>query len=289
MSLAKLKKSSSLQKLTKELDKLKGGSGNKDERFWIPEVDKARNGYAVIRFLDAPFVDGEDAMPWVQVFSHGFQGPGGWYIEGCHTTVGKDCPVCKSNSQLWATGSEANKTIVRSRKRKLNYISNILVVKDPASPENEGKIFLFKYGKKIFDKIKEVIEPQFQDEAALNPFNFWEGANFKLKIRDVEGYRNYDKSEFDSSSAVSDDDDVIEELWKKCYSLKEFLGGSDLLSYEDAQAKLDRVLGSSKVSSFTAKAEDVELEEEENSAPFDSSSSEEEDDTLSFFKKLAQE
>ncbi len=200
-NLSALKKNSSLGKLARALETNTKNSGSKeDERLWQPEVDSAGNGYAVIRFLDAPAVDGEDAMPWVQVFSHGFQGPGGWYIENSLTTLGQKDPVSEYNTQLWNSGIEANKEIARKQKRRLTYISNVLVIKDTANPANEGKVFLYKYGKKIFDKIKEKIEPQFEDEKAVNPFSFWEGANFKLKIRKVEGYRNYDKSEFDNPS-----------------------------------------------------------------------------------------
>ena len=291
MSLAALKKKSSLDKLTKELGKLKTGGGSKDERFWQPEVDKAGNGYAIIRFLDTPFVDGEEGMPWVQVFNHGFQGPGGWFIENCLTTVGQPCPVCELNGRHWNSGVEADKDIARRQKRKLSYVANILVVKDGDHPENEGKVFLYRFGKKIFDKIKEQIEPQFEDESPVNPFNFWEGANFKLKIRNVEGYRNYDKSEFDRQSVVSDDDDEIEKLWKACYSLKEFVDQKDFKSYDFLQKKLDQVLGN------VNQRKTVEEDSGDDEPSFttvstndsDSDMNESDDDTLSFFKRLAQE
>ena len=197
MSLSSLKKGSSLDKLKKAVEQSSAGNGgggkNVDERFWQPEVDAAGNGYAVIRFLDTPAVDGEDGLPWVQIWSHGFQGPGGWYIENSLTTLGKTDPVSEYNTVLWNSGIEANKEIARKQKRKLTYIANVLVISDAKRPQNEGKVFLFKFGKKIFDKIKEQLEPQFQDEKPMNPFDFWKGANFKVKIRNVEGYRNYDK------------------------------------------------------------------------------------------------
>jgi gp32 DNA binding protein like len=287
MNLNSLKNKSSFDKLTKAIEGLsKSQSGGADNRFWQPDVDKAGNGYAVIRFLDAPQVDGEDAMPWVQIFNHGFQGPGGWLIDNCLTSINQKCPVCEHNSSLWNSGIEANKEIVRKQKRKLSYISNILVVKDPAHPENEGKTFLYKFGKKIFDKIKEKIEPQFEDEKAINPFNFWQGANFKLKIRNVEGYRNYDKSEFDVVSAVADSDDEIEKLWKGSYSLKEFLDRKEFKSYDELKEKLERVLGTGGVKPRTKSAEEVELEDEVNSDPTAAS---EDDDALGYFSKLAGE
>ncbi len=245
MNLASLKKSNSLDKLSRALEKT--NEPNKkvsDDRFWQPEVDKTGNGYAIIRFLDAPAVDGEDGLPWVQIWSHGFQGPGGWYIENSLTTLGQQDPVSQLNSKLWNSGTEANKEVARKQKRKLNYISNILVIQDSKHPENEGKVFLFKYGKKIFDKINEVLTPQFEDEKPLNPFDFWKGANFKLKIRTVEGYRNYDKSEFDVQSAVFDGEDKkIEEVWKASNSLKSFLLPENFKSFDELEKRLNLVLG----------------------------------------------
>jgi len=286
MSLASLKKkSSSIDKLTKELGKLKGGtSSSKDDRFWQPEVDKAGNGYAVIRFLDSPFVDGEDAMPWVQVFNHGFQGPGGWLIENCLTSINKQCPVCEHNSTLWNSGIESNKDIVRKQKRKLTYIANILVVKDAADPSNEGKVFLYKFGKKIFDKVQALLEPEFEDETAVNPFNFWEGANLKLKIRKVEGYRNYDKSEFDSPSPVSEDDAEIERLWKASHSLKGFLDPKEFMPYDEMKAKLNRVLG---LAGAPKPTRTVEEDSGDDEPAFETSADSSDDDALDFFRKLA--
>jgi hypothetical protein len=287
-NLSALKKNSSLGKLARALESTTKNSGSKeDERLWQPEVDAAGNGYAVIRFLDAPAVDGEDGMPWVQVFSHGFQGPGGWYIENSLTTLGQKDPVSEYNTQLWNSGIEANKEIARKQKRRLTYISNVLVIKDTANPANEGKVFLYKYGKKIFDKIKEKIEPQFEDEKAVNPFSFWEGANFKLKIRKVEGYRNYDKSEFDNPSPLFDgDDDKIEKVWKAEYSLKEFLDPKHFKSYDELKSKLDRVLGLDGVAAARAKskAEDLELADEDVGV-----AATDDDDSMAFFGKLAED
>ena len=260
-------------------------AGSKDDtRFWQPEVDKAGNGMAVIRFLPAPAADGDDALPWVRVFNHGFQGPGGWYIENSLTTLNQKDPVSEYNSILWNSGIEANKEIARKQKRRLTYISNILVVSDPKNPENEGQIKLYKYGKKIFDKISEAMNPEFADETPLNPFDFWEGANFKIKIRQVEGYRNYDKSEFDSITPVDGDDDKLEALWKKEYSLKEFLDPKQFKSYDALKAKLDKVLGLDGVAPVKTKAEDTILNTAK-SAP----SLNENDEELDYFRSLAED
>ena len=210
-----------------------------DDRFWRPTVDKAGNGYAVIRFLPAPA--GED-VPFVRLFDHAFQGPGGWLIDGCLTTINEKCPVCEHNSALWATGSKENQDSVRKQKRKLSFISNIYVVKDPSNPENEGRVFLFKYGKKIFDKLNAAMNPEFEDEDSVNPFDFWTGANFKLKIRKVEGYQNYDKSEFDKPEPLLSDDDELEAIWKREYSLQPFLDKSNYKSYDDIKNRLNKVL-----------------------------------------------
>ena len=246
-SLADLKKSrGGFEKLMKEVEKIQNPSNNgqNDERFWQPEVDKAGNGMAIIRFLDAPSVDGDDGLPWVKLFNHGFQGPGGWYIENSLTTLGQKDPVSEYNSTLWNSGIEANKEIARKQKRRLVYIANVLIISDPKNPENEGQIKLYKFGKKIFDKLTEAMNPQFEDEKAVNPFDFWDGANFKIKIRQVEGYRNYDKSEFEKPSALFDGDDAkLEALWKKEYSLKEFLDPKHFKPYDVLKAKLDKVLG----------------------------------------------
>ena len=300
MTLSNLKnKGSSLDKLKKAVEASSAGGNNKssaDDRFWQPEVDAAGNGYAVIRFLDTPAVDGEDGLPWVQIWSHGFQGPGGWYIENSLTTLGKTDPVSEYNTVLWNSGIEANKEIARKQKRKLTYVANILVVSDPKRPQNEGKVFLYKFGKKIFDKVKEKLEPQFADETPLNPFDFWKGANFKVKIRNVEGYRNYDKSEFDSPAALFNGDDAqIEKTWKSAYSLKDFLKPENFKTYDELKAKLERVLGAGGTAAASAKR----IDDEEESAPVIRSAPAKkavtaenvtvEDDDMAFFEKLAAE
>ena len=295
MSFSNLKKSSksSLDKINQQVSKLASpeGEGRKqDTRFWQPEVDKSGNGYAVIRFLPSP--DGED-VPFVRIFDHGFQGPGGqWYIEKSLTTIGKADPVSEYNSQLWATKLQANQDQVRKQKRKLNFISNIYVVSDKAHPENEGKVKLFKFGKRIFDKIKDVMQPQFQDEEPVNPFDFWKGANFKLKIRKVEGYRNYDKSEFESIAPLSADDAEIERVWTQQHSLVEFTDARHFKSYEELKKKLESVL--SGVPAAVRHAEEVDLATPAAAKPAAAARpapqlEEDDDSSLSYFANLAAE
>ena len=299
MSFENLKKQSKLgsltSKLVKEVEKMSSTSSGADERLWKPEVDKTGNGFAVIRFLPAP--DGEE-LPWAKMYSHAFQGPGGWYIENSLTTIGGRDPLGEHNRDLWNTGTEANKETVRKQKRKLNYYSNIYVVKDPANPQNEGKVFLFKYGKKIFDKIMEAMQPEFADESSINPFDLWQGSNFKLKIVKKDGYWNYDKSEFGSSEPLLSDDDAMEALWKKEYSLAAVTAPDQFKSYEELEKRLKMVLGQKP----TNRRMDEEVEDEDNdrgsytsesneiketSNSLDSSS-EDEDDALSYFQKLAE-
>lgn len=289
MSFSQLKKKSqaNIDALSKEIDKIsKGSESYKDDRFWSPERDKSGNGYAVIRFL--PPAEGED-LPWARMFSHGFQGKGGWFIENCPTTLGLPCPVCEGNNELWNSGVESDKEIARQRKRKLSYISNIYVVSDPANKQNEGKVFLYKYGKKIFDKISEKMKPQFEDESPMNPFDFWAGANFKLKIRTVQGYVNYDKSEFDSPEAFLDGNDKdLEKIWAMQYSLREFTNPSQFKSYEDLSSKLKQVLsGSTAGKASVAEESESSFEKAFSSKPkketFDSA---EDDDAMSYFEKL---
>tara|TARA_B100002019_G_scaffold92439_2_gene79732 strand:- start:9809 stop:10756 length:948 start_codon:yes stop_codon:yes gene_type:complete len=241
MSFADLKKksSSNLQFLQKELEKTVSNK-NVDDRFWKPEVDTSGNGYAVIRFLPAP--EGE-TVPWAKVYSHAFQGPGGWYIENSLTTLGDKDPVGEVNRRLWNSGSDVDKDTARKQKRKLSYYSNIVVVKDPKHPENEGKVFLYKYGKKIHDKILAAMQPEFQDETPVNVFDLWEGANFKLKIKKVAGFWNYDSSEFDSVAALSSDDSELETIWKQEHSLEAFTAREQFKSYEDLEKRLNLVLG----------------------------------------------
>ncbi len=298
MSFADLKKQSKLgsltQKLVKEVEKMNNnGGGSSDDRLWKLECDKSGNGYAVIRFLPAP--DGED-LPFVKLYSHAFQGPGGWYIENSLTTLGQKDPVSEYNSLLWNNGTDAGKDAARKQKRKLTYISNIYVVKDPANPQNEGKVMLYKYGKKIFDKLTAAMQPEFEDEEAIDPFDFWQGANFKLKAKNVAGYRNYDSSEFAAVSPLLDDDDALESLWKKQFSLAEIVANDQFKTYEELKTRLDYVLGNKK----TATPE-YEVAEEDNDrgaaeelvtaavSTTPSSVNEDEDDALSYFQKLAEE
>ena len=248
MSFATMKKdrNKSLESLIKETEKINSpsfGNGD-DDRFWRTALDKSGNGYAVIRFLPAP--TGED-VPWVRTFNHGFQGPGGWYIENSLTTLGQKDPVSEYNTSLWNSGIEANKDIARKQKRRLTYISNVYIVKDPSNPENEGTVRLFKYGKKIFDKVNDMMNPTFEDETPRNPFDLWEGANFKMKIRKVDGFSNYDKSEFDNPAPLLEDDDKMEEVWKTEHSLQEFLAADNFKSYNDLKVKLDKILGTATV------------------------------------------
>ena len=296
MSFAKLKKQSKLgsltQKLVKEVEKMNNTGGQGDDRLWKLEVDKGGNGYAVIRFLPAP--DGED-LPFVKLYSHAFQGPGGWYIENSLTTLGQKDPVSEFNSQLWNNGTDAGKDTARKQKRKLTYISNIYVVKDPANPENEGKTFLYKYGKKIFDKLTAAMQPEFEDEEAIDPFDFWQGANFKLKAKNVAGYRNYDSSEFAATSALLDDDDAMEAVWKKEHSLAELVAADQFKSYDELKTRLGYVLGNKQVRN-DAETVEQEVEDVRASAPVVEtvesvsrpSTTEDEDDTLSYFAKLAE-
>jgi hypothetical protein len=294
MSFANLKKQSKLgsltAKLVKEVEKLNTNGTSGDDRLWKLEVDKSGNGYAVIRFLPAP--DGED-LPFVKLYSHAFQGPGGWYIENSLTTLGQKDPVSEYNSQLWNNGTDAGKDAARKQKRKLTYISNIYVVKDPANPENEGKVFLYKYGKKIFDKLTAAMQPEFEDEEAIDPFDFWQGANFKLKAKNVAGYRNYDSSEFTAVTPLLDDDDALESVWKKENSLKEFIDADQFKSYDDLKKRLEYVLGSKRpTSSIEEEDTDRGAAEELVTAAVStppSSLNEDDDDALSYFAKLAEE
>ena len=293
MSLESLKRSNSLDKLLGEVQKENAPQEKKsykDERLWKPEVDKSGNGYAVIRFL--PAVEGED-MPWAKVWNHAFQGPTGqWYIENSLTTLGKNDPVSEMNSAYWNTGIESDKEIARKQKRKLQYFSNIYVVSDTKHPENEGKVFLFRYGKKIFDKVMAAMQPEFEDEKAINPFDFWEGANFKLKIRKVAGYWNYDSSDFDNTSALFDNDEKIEETWKTQYALNEFSAATNFKSYEELKTRLDAVLsGSVTVGNVANQLEDAPIAAPKiDTVAVESTSvpqKEEEDDTMDYFAKLA--
>jgi len=301
MSFASLKKQSSLgsltAKLVKEVEKSNSPQGG-DDRLWKPEVDKAGNGYAVIRFLPAP--DGED-LPWTRMYSHAFQGPGGWYIENSLTTMNQKDPVSELNTSLWNSGVDSDKETARKQKRKLSYYSNIYVVRDPANPQNEGKVMLYKYGKKIHDKILAAMQPEFEDEEPINPFDFWAGADFKLKIKKVAGYWNYDSSEFARPGTLGDfSDDELEAIWKKEYSLEEISAPAQFKTYDELKKRLDYVLGISKPASRPVVDEEVAEEEEEyKPVPQDlkaelnslssNSSNDDEDDALSYFQRLAEE
>lgn len=302
MSFADLKRnrSSAISALTAAAEQSSGGQQQQksyvDDRFWKPTSDKAGNGYAVIRFLPAPA--GEE-LPWVRYWDHGFQGPGGlWYIESSLTSIGQQDPVSEMNTVLWNTGRDEDKALARERKRRLHYVANIQVISDPAKPENEGKVFLYKFGKKIFDKVMDVMQPQFADEQPVNPFDFWEGANFKIKIRKVDGWVNYDKSEFDGISAISQDDTEIEAIYNKLYSLQDFMDPKNYKSYEELKQRLNKVLGEAQVMTT---AESISLDETDNSPPWtdpapkaespsvtvNSVDDSDAEDTLSYFQKLA--
>ena len=299
MSFANLKRQSgNLDKLAKALEQISSSNesaGNQDN-FWKPEVDKAGNGLATIRFLPAPEVDGDDSLPWVKIFTHGFQGPGGWFIDNCLTTKNQQCPVCESNSALWNSGIEANKQIARDRKRRLSYIANVYIVSDPKHPENEGQVKLFKFGKKIFDKITEAMNPPFEDETPINPFDMWAGANFKLKIRKVAGYQNYDSSEFDDSSVLGNFDDAkLESIWKMEHSLQELVSDKEFKSYDDLKKRLDRVLGQAverpktTVETIKEQTRSQPVKDERDDTPWEDTSTVEEDDDMAYFRNLAEE
>ena len=319
MSFADLKKQSRMgsltEKLVKQVEKMNSNGSKDDDRFWKPVMDKSGVGSAVIRFLPAP--EGSE-LPWAQVWSHAFQGPGGWLIDNCLTTLGQQCPVCEKNRVLWNSGSDADKEEARKQKRKLSYFANIYVVRDPANPENQGKVFLYKFGKKIFDKIMAAMQPEFDDEQPINPFDFWEGANFKLKLKKVAGYWNYDASEFAAPSALFDgDDDELENLYKGLHDLNTFVDPKEFKSYDDLKKRLDYTLGLKG----TPKMQDPETQEEDSqwererkgdfsestsyNAPKSSSESDfnapditmssssedegdDDDDALSYFQKLAE-
>ena len=301
MSFADLKRKSqtNFSFLQKELEKSSTTGGGADERFWKPELDASGNGYAVIRFLPAP--EGE-TVPWAKLYSHAFQGPGGWYIENSLTTKGEKDPVGEVNRKLWNSGSDDDKEVARKQKRKLSYYSNIYVVSDPKNPDNNGKVFLYKYGKKIHDKILAAMNPEFQDETPINVFDLWEGANFKLKIKTVAGYWNYDSSEFAAPSALNSDDEEMEAVWKQEYSLEAFTAQDQFKSYEELEQRLNLVLGITQTPTSARAATVVNrMDEEEDedfaatisrrepSLPKVTSTVDDDDDALSYFARLAEE
>ena len=289
-----MKKSNTLDKLLSAAEAENQPQEKKsyvDERIWKPQLDKTGNGYAVLRFL--PASDGED-LPWAKLWSHAFQGPTGqWYIENSLTTLNQKDPVSEHNTVLWNSGVESDKEIARKQKRKLQYYSNVYIVTDTKNPENEGKVFLFRYGKKIFDKLMEAMQPQFDDEEAIDPFNLWKGANFKLKIRKVDGFWNYDKSEFEKSSALKDNDDELENIWKSQYSLADFTAPTNFKSYDELKTRLDTVLsgvatvGLASTVTVDEPVSTVKVDTPEEPAPTVDTS--EEDDTMDYFQKLADE
>jgi hypothetical protein len=297
---------SSLDKLRAAMEKASPADGVKqksfsDDTMWKPELDKTGNGYAVVRFLPTP--EGEE-NPWVSYFDHGFQGPGGWYIEKSLTTINKQDPVSEYNSQLWNTGIEANRDIARKQKRRLHYVSNVYVISDPKNPDNEGKVFKYRYGKKIYETLREAITPAFDDEIAINPFDLrGEGANFKIKIRKVDGYWNYDKSEFDKPAPLFDDEDKLNEVFGSIHSLSGIIAPSEFKTYEELQERLQRVLGTVG-SNSTAES----IAQDEGEVPWENVNTEtvatepviesvetsagvsaDEDDAMDYFKKLAQD
>ena len=301
----KKSRSKSLEKLNDQLAKIssKGYSNPDENKYWKPTRDSSGNGFAIIRFLPAP---AEEDVPFVRLWDHGFQGPGGWYIENSLSTLGQDDPVGEINKKLWNSGNDADKKEAQKQKRRLHYISNVYVIKDSGNPENEGKVFLYKYGKKIFDKLNDLMNPSFEDEKPVNPFDLWEGANFRLKIRQFEGYPNYDKSEFDSPAPLFEDDDKLEAVWKQEHSLADVIHPRNFKSYEELQAKLHRVLGissgpASSRAKTTAEIDDLDddldmsqLAKSTSAAPikeekssFEVGSVGDDDDDLEFFKSLA--
>jgi gp32 DNA binding protein like len=306
MSFATLKKQSQLgaltEKLIKEVEKMNTSGSSSDDREWKLECDKAGNGHAVIRFLPSP--PGENT-PFVKLYSHAFQGPGGWYIENSRTTLGEKDPLGEYNSLLWNNGTEAGKEQARKQKRKLTYVSNIYVVKDPSNPENEGKVFVYKYGKKIFDKISAALNPEFEDEEGLDPFDMWKGANFKLKAKQVAGYRNYDSSEFSTPSELSDDDDVLEKIWNSCHSLQDFISPDKFKTYSELKSRMNAVLNKANTVAMDESYESEEFEENpyQNKSPLlekldqlrnqpsssNDDTDDDPDDTLKYFERLANE
>ena len=298
MSFQNLKRNKDLiSKLVNEAEKVGGGGDNKnkygDDRVWKPTVDKVGNGYAEFRFLPAP--EGED-LPWVRYWDHGFKGPTGqWYIEKSLTSIGQQDPVGELNSTLWNSGHDEDKETARRQKRRLHYVSNIYIVSDPGNPDNNGKVFLYQYGKKIFDKIMDVMQPSFQDETPMNPFDFWEGGNFKLKIRQVEGYRKYDKSEFASASVLYEDESKLETIYNMMHPIGEWADPANYKSYDELKKKLDTILARTSTPTM---AQQSQLGEETAAAPMkelqpvtaaEMPAADEDDDTLSYFAKLAKE
>ena len=286
----KKRSKSSIGDLTAKLEQMNKKESYKDDRFWMPQRDQSGNGYAVIRFL--PACEGEE-LPWAKYYEHTFQGPGGWYIEKSRTTLNEKDPVSEMNSRLWNSGVESDKDIARARKRQTRYVSNIMVVSDPANPDNEGKVFLYRFGPKIFNKIQEAMQPEFQDEEPLNPFDFWGGADFKLKIRKVGGYVNYDKSEFAPSTELFEgDDSALERVWNQQHKLGEFVNPETFKSYDELKEKLDAVGGTDIRASAPVKEktiEDVQPTPSESVSHSTESGSSDKQSTMDYFEDLMNE
>lgn len=300
MSLAALKKrrAGNVQALAQKAAEASKGNRKSfdDDRIWKPTRDKSGNGYAVIRFLPAP--EGNDT-PWTEYFDHGFQGPSGqWYIEKCRSTLGEADPIMEYNSELWNSVKDDDapeRKQARDQKRRRNFVANILVINDTGNPDNEGKVFLYKFGKKIFDKIMDAMNPEFADEDPMNPFDLWDGANFKIKIRTENRFPNYDKSEFANPGAAGDDDE-LEEIYSKVHDLNEFTDPTTFKSYDELKSKMNRVLQldetPTKSAEQNARDEDQLGNSEEPSQPkseepASSSTDDDDDDSMAFFQSLA--
>lgn len=276
----------------------KSENNNRDENLWKPTVDKAGNGYAVIRFLPS-----ESEVPWVRYWDHGFKGPTGkWYIEKSLTSIGQQDPLGELNSKLWNSGNEDDREQVRKQKRRLHYVTNILVVSDPSAPENEGKVFMYQFGKKIFDKIQDLMQPQFPGETPVDPFDLWGGADFQLKIRNVEGYRNYDRSEFKAPSSLFDGDEVqLQATLNQLHDINTYVDPATFKSYDALQTKLFEVLGTTAPSTVQAEvamdhvaepapapvASEPEVKVSAAAATAEEAGDDGDEDAFSYFQKLA--
>ena len=275
VDFASLKKnrSKSFDALNAELSKVSSGKGNfkdpDEDKYWKPTRDAAGNAFAIVRFLPAP---PDEDLPFVVLYDHGFKGPNGqWYIENSRTTIGEPDPVSEYNSELWNVSADDNSPTrkqARDQKRRKHYIAGIQVIKDSGNPDNNGKVFLYKFGAKIYGKLNDLMNPQFEDEKPVNPFDFWGGANFRVKVTGQGRDTSYDKSEFDAPSEHLDgDDEALEALYKTQYSLKEVIAPEKFKTYDQLKTKLYRVLGlSGSTVTGNASAEDDEPEAELNMA-----------------------
>ncbi len=297
MDLSQLKsRRYDINKLVEAAQEASGGkqeNSNRDENLWKPTVDKAGNGYAVVRFLPS-----DQEVPWVRYWDHGFKGPTGkWYIERSLTSIGQQDPLGEHNAKLWNSGNEEDRETVRKQKRRLHYVVNIMVLSDPSAPQNEGKVFKYQFGKKIFDKIQDLMQPQFPGEVPVDPFDLWEGADFQLKIRQVEGYRNYDRSEFKAPSPLLGGDEVqLQATMNQLHKIDSYIDPAEYKSYDQLQTKLLEVLG--ETAPRTVKQEvamdtvdDVPFAASSTPAPAPATAEvagdEGDDDAMSYFQKLA--